>query len=175
MKHIRILLQGTSIMVFITLIFFNCGDSSSPGIFRVGKKQALKYNDNLVTYQRSVEKKINALNLAVQRQDPREIQDKLTQLQKLIETSADTISQIQGFAGDTSLRDAFLDQLEFYESLYSEEGQDMIDGFISDPPAENLNELVKNFKKRLNTEGAKVEKKLIATQDIFFKKFKLTR
>lgn len=174
MKKQRRLFPGITILVFISLILFNCGPSSSGGDSPGGKSnQARKYNDNLVKYQRPVEKKIYALNAALKRQDPREIQDKLADLQEQIETSADTVSQMPGFEGDTSLRDAFLDELEFYESLWSEEGREMVDRFISDPGAEDLKEFTKKFNDRLNTEGEKVEKKLISTQHSFLKKYKL--
>ena len=85
MKKIRILLQVIAILVSISFFLFNCGSSPSLGNSPARKKtQALKYNDNLVKYQRLVETKIYALNAALKRQDSQEIQDKLTELQEQI-------------------------------------------------------------------------------------------
>lgn len=174
MKKMTIMFQLTAILVSISFFLFNCGSSSSTGgpvPSSAGNSTSAKaYVDSLAKIQEAFLSKMRALNASMGVHNPENIRKKFDALQEEIKKCADAVSEFEGFKGDTSLRDALLDQLEFYEAIYDEEGRAMIERFIDDPEADDLTELMKRFKERLDTEGNPLEEKLITIQSAFLKK-----
>jgi len=114
MKKIISMLVGAG--VFILFLKFN----------PFGSNSAIKYNDKLIGEQNLIIEKMLALTDSFNSRNTQLMNEKLKTLQIQITQSADTLSQMEGYKGDTHLRNKLLDLIEFYESMSQEELGEMV-------------------------------------------------
>lgn len=108
MKNILIVLS-----LFLPLFLLSCGPS---------KEQAMTYNDALVDEQKLSMDKINAFFEALsKRQDSASINNTLEGARRQVSDGLVNIGKMEGFDGNTMLRDSTMGLLRVYESVLNHE------------------------------------------------------
>ncbi|MCP5051719.1 MAG: hypothetical protein GY940_31425 [bacterium] len=105
-------MKRVKLIVLIGAVVF-----SGLAIAGCGSNEARAYNNQLVRYQTRVITKMMGLRNTINRGDPVATSYKLQELQELLENTIAEVSGMPGFEGNTAMRDAMLDLLNFYKSL----------------------------------------------------------
>jgi flagellar motor component MotA len=88
---------------------------------------AIAYNDKIIKLQNNVVKEMIALSQTFTKKDHAEMMGKLKELQDEIDDSIEGLTAMDGYEGDTSLRDAVKELMEFYKDITANEYKEMID------------------------------------------------
>lgn len=95
---------------------------------------AIVYNDSIINHQNKVVNKMMALVETFGRKDHAEMTGKLGELNEALDKSITAVKAMEGYKGDTSLRDAIAELMEFYKDIFSNEYKEMIDIIGSTTP-----------------------------------------
>lgn len=177
MQKAKSLLKLTIILIFLSLFLFNCGSSDSSPSERESaptkSSLARRYYSKLVNYQRPIESRLRALNISIGRKSPGRIKSSLASVQDETTRIADLVSKIEGFEGDTTLRDAFLDLLEFYESIFSVEAQEIVDLLSNNPDdTDGIEFAIDGFNRRITEEGQDLEREFEEAKETFLRRYR---
>ena len=119
--------------------------------------------------------KLDQFNEALKSMDTNRIRTQLDTLKTLVTRIADDVSQLGPFEGNTVLRDAFLDNIEFFETLIHEDYETMADYVINRGsfPMEEITEFNRAFLEKLNTIAPALEKEVQKAHEPFLIKHRV--
>jgi uncharacterized membrane protein len=144
--------------------------------------KAIQYNDNLINHQQKVIAKMIDLSKTFVKKDRVSMSMKLTELEEEIDEAIAAVTKTPGYEGNTDLRDALLDLLEFYKEICGNEYRDMIEiigsGSISQTDMSHLQEMEREITERemeLDEQLAKVQKEFARKHNIRIEKNKLQK
>lgn len=144
---------------------------------------AIQYNDSIINQQSNVVNKMMELVDTFKRKDHAEMTGKLIELNQTLDQSITAVKAMDGYKGDTSLRDAILELMTFYKEIFSNEYKDMIDIIGSDvpPSADDISRLqeiqedVSSREKVLDNKLSQVQKAFADKYNIMIKKNELQK
>lgn len=92
-------------------------------LVRSGSNSAVKYNNEIIKLQNMVIEKMFDLAKSFEQnpRSPEVMRQRLRELQNQTTASADAVSELGDFKGNTDLRDTALQLFEFYESVCNDE------------------------------------------------------
>ena len=119
--------------------------------------------------------KLDEFNQALKSMDPDRITGRLDILKTLVTRIADDVNQLEPFEGNSVLRDAFLDNIEFYETLIHDDYPVMADYVINagSYPMEEVTEFNRKFLGKLNSIAPALEDEVRKAHEHFTIKHKL--
>jgi hypothetical protein len=112
------IVKVVSVLIGLAVLYFVRGG--------FGGGEAIKYNDKLINYQGKVITEMIKLSKIFQKKDPVEMNLGLKRLQDTIDNAIEKVEAIPGYEGNTDLKDALLDLLDFYRDISAEEYAEMI-------------------------------------------------
>lgn len=148
-------------LIIVIFIITSCGKSGS----------ALDYNNKITDIQSKVIKKIITLSNSLKSNNTDLMQRHLTELQQQTTASADELINLPEFDGGNDFYNSAMDLFEFYESICSNEFQEMVDILSrtqSGISAVDLSRL-QDLQRIVQEEEAVLDRKLLTSQKSFAK------
>lgn len=119
--------------------------------------------------------KLDEFNSALRSMDSERITGRLDTLKSLVTRIADDINQLEPFEGNAVLRDTFLDNIEFYETLIHDDYPAMADYVINagSYPMAEVSAFNRKFLEKLNSVAPALEEEVRKAHEHFVIKYKL--
>jgi hypothetical protein len=164
-------------MVMISLLFIGCNSSKNErskkeAAVNLEMNSAFQYYNQLNLMIGEVANKVEEFKRALRAKERFEIEEKLEEVQTCATENADKISKLGGYQGDTELDNAYLELLEFYESLYTEDYPPLLDYWLRND-TKGVKVLLADVNARMKNELPGLEQKVILAKYTFFKKYNL--